>query len=72
MLTLCVSVQVEQCNIQECPCRCKPSVKSESAELCLLRMPLRLLLFVVSLCENLTTAEWSDLVKVDGPSDRRK
>lgn len=40
VLTLCVSVQVEQCNIQECPCRCKPSVKSESAEMCLLCMPL--------------------------------
>ena len=23
---VCLSVQVEQCNIQECPCKCKPSV----------------------------------------------
>lgn len=31
VLTVCLSVQVEQCNIQECPCRCKPSVNAVRA-----------------------------------------
>lgn len=35
---VCLSVQVEQCNIQECPCRCKPSVNTMRALLCV-RMP---------------------------------
>lgn len=35
MLTVCLSVQVEQCNIQECPCKCKPSVKIETKQLCI-------------------------------------
>lgn len=42
VLTVCLSVQVEQCNIQECPCRCKPSVntmRALSSPLPCVRMP---------------------------------
>lgn len=41
-LTVCPSVQVEQCNIQECPCRCNPSVnavRAPSFPLLCVRMP---------------------------------
>lgn len=63
MLTLCVSVQVEQCNIQECPCRCKPSVKraSERALSCVSACRSSGVFshcrVFVSLCEPLTAEE---------------
>lgn len=31
-LTVCLLLQVEQCNIQECPCKCKPSVTPGNSE----------------------------------------